>query len=466
MSILLFFAVLFVLILVHEWGHFIVAKKTGMRVDEFGIGFPPKLFGIKRGETEYTFNALPIGGFVRIFGENGEEPFSPVESEANDRRSEAKAEAGEGGTKVILQNMSYQGSEISPVESEANDRRSEAKAEAGEGGTKVILQNMSYQGSEISPVESEANDRRSEAKAEAGEGRAQLAKTTKPDTRSFNSRPKWAQALVLIAGVVMNVLFAWVLFSVTFMVGIPTAVDETVAGPEAQLVVAGTLSDSPAAGIPVGAVVTSLSSAVTDNPQSLLNPTPSTFTGFVSSVASSELLITYEIDGISQETVVVPVQGLIAGNSERYAVGTSLVLVETKQESFFAAILSGGQATISGLQAIIVGLVTLIGQSFTGTADFTQIAGPVGIVGLVGDAAAFGLTALLTFTAIISLNLAVINLLPFPALDGGRLVFVAIETMTGKDIPPQWSGRINLVGFALLLLLMVLVTYNDIINLF
>ena len=69
MTILLFFIVLFVLILVHEWGHFIVAKKTGMRVDEFGIGFPPKLFGIKKGETEYTFNALPIGGFVRIFGE-------------------------------------------------------------------------------------------------------------------------------------------------------------------------------------------------------------------------------------------------------------------------------------------------------------------------------------------------------------------------------------------------------------
>jgi regulator of sigma E protease len=83
----------------------------------------------------------------------------------------------------------------------------------------------------------------------------------------------------------------------------------------------------------------------------------------------------------------------------------------------------------------------------------------------VEDVAAFGITALLTFTAIISLNLAVINLLPVPALDGGRLVFVAIETVTGKDIPAEWAGRINLVGFALLLLLMVLVTYNDILNL-
>ena len=84
---------------------------------------------------------------------------------------------------------------------------------------------------------------------------------------------------------------------------------------------------------------------------------------------------------------------------------------------------------------------------------------------MVGDAAAFGITALLSFTAIISLNLAVINLLPFPALDGGRLVFVAIEAVTGRDIPPEWAGRINLIGFGLLLLLMILVTYNDIINL-
>jgi regulator of sigma E protease len=81
MTILIFFLVLFVLILVHEWGHFIVAKKTGMRVDEFGIGFPPKLFGIKKGETEYTFNALPIGGFVRIFGENAEDA---AQAEAQD----------------------------------------------------------------------------------------------------------------------------------------------------------------------------------------------------------------------------------------------------------------------------------------------------------------------------------------------------------------------------------------------
>jgi regulator of sigma E protease len=100
-----------------------------------------------------------------------------------------------------------------------------------------------------------------------------------------------------------------------------------------------------------------------------------------------------------------------------------------------------------------------------GQADFSNIAGPVGIVGLVGDAAAFGIVSLLTFTAIISLNLAVINLLPFPALDGGRLVFVIIEAVTGKEVPAVWTGWINLFGFVILMLLMVTVTYGDIMRL-
>ena len=358
MSILIFFLVLFVLILVHEWGHFIVAKKTGMRVEEFGIGFPPKLFGIKKGETEYTFNALPIGGFVRIFGENGTE-------------------------------------------------------------------------------------------------------VTDGD-RAFGARPKWAQALVLIAGVVMNVLFAWLLFSVTYMIGVPTAVDEATAGPDAELVIVQTLPDSPASVIPPGAVVTG---AVAGGDMVLPTVTPTSFTEFVTTVAPESIEVTYELSGESTTVTIVPEQGLVADEPERYVVGASLALVEDQSMSFFDAITTGAAATWDGLQAITTGLFTLISQIFTGSADFTQVAGPVGIVGMVEDAAAFGITALLTFTAIISLNLAVINLLPVPALDGGRLVFVAIETVTGKDIPAEWAGRINLVGFALLLLLMVLVTYNDILNL-
>jgi regulator of sigma E protease len=363
MSILIFLLVLFVLILVHEWGHFIVAKKTGMRVDEFGIGFPPKLFGIKKGETEYSFNSLPIGGFVRIWGENGSE---------------------------------------------------EAK---------------------------------------------ELPETER--ARAFDRRPRWAQALVLIAGVTMNVLFAWLLFSVTYIVGTPTAVEESFASESAQLYITNTLPDSPATVLPAGSIVTSISYGE----ERIESPTPSEFSGAVTLVAPQAVEVTYTHKGEIGTAILIPVQGLDESEPDRYAVGAALAMVEVQRQSVGAAIVDGFNATWRGLVAITVGLSTLISQAVVGEADFSQVAGPVGIVGMVGDAASFGFTALLTFTAIISLNLAIINLLPVPALDGGRLVFVAIEAVTRRPIPPQWAGRVNFAGFALLMLLMVAVTYNDILRL-
>lgn len=362
MGIILFFLVLFVLILVHEWGHFIVAKKTGMRVDEFGIGFPPKLFGIKKGETEYTFNALPIGGFVKIWGENYDEA--------------------------------------------------------------------------------------------APENNADNA-------RAFSSRPKWAQALVLVAGVTMNVLFAWFLFTTTYVLGVATPVDEATATEAAELYVTSVMPDSPAAALPIGAVVTRVSyGAVT-----VANPTPTTFTEAIQQAGAVPVTITYAEKNESKSVVITPKQAIIADSPDRYAIGVSLALVEIKQYGLVAAVVEGFRATWQGVVSISVGLWTLLAQTFVGEADFSQVAGPIGIVGMVGDAASYGISALLIFTAIISLNLAVINLLPFPALDGGRLVFVAIEAVTKKRIPPEWAGRVNLVGFALLMLLMIAVTYNDIVRL-
>lgn len=365
MSILIFFIVLFVLVLVHEWGHFITAKKTGMRVDEFGIGFPPKLFGIKKGETEYTFNAMPIGGFVRIFGEN--------------------------------------------------------KEELAEGGVNT------------------------------------------DSDRAFSSRPKWAQAVVLLAGVTMNILLAWLLFAVVLMSGVPSAVTETEASPDAELYVAGTMTGSPAAEVlPLGAVITSVSS---ESRGTLENPTPSSFSTFVTETAPETLTVTYVQGGEVTTTELTAQQGLDESISDRYLVGASLTLVEEVQRGPLEAIADGFTTTLNGLVAITTGLYTLISDALVGQGDFSSVAGPVGIVGLVGDAADSGWTALLSFTAIISLNLAIINLLPFPALDGGRLLFVFIEAITKREIPPRIAGYANAIGFMLLLLLMVLVTYQDIMRL-
>lgn len=362
MAILIFFLVLFALILVHEWGHFIVAKKTGMRVDEFGIGFPPKLFGIKKGETEYTFNLLPIGGFVRIFGEN------------------------------------------------ALDAKE--------------VEDAVQHGENISA--------------------------------SFTSKSKWAQAAVLIAGVTMNIIFAWFLFLVVFMIGVPTAVTEQEATDNAELTVIEVLPQSPAseAGIPVGAVVHGYSS--TQDTETL---TPSGFRE--ASMGDAPLALEYEFEGQMQTVEVSSVSGLTE-NSDQKAIGVALALVETVRKPIHLALYDATIMTVTSLGAITTGIFNLFVDIAQMDADLSQVAGPVGIVGLVGDAADFGLASLMMFTAIISLNLAVINLLPVPALDGGRLVFVAIESITRKPINPVWVNRLNTIGFILLMALMFAVTYSDI----
>jgi regulator of sigma E protease len=357
----IFLGVLFVLILVHEWGHYIAAKRTGMRVDEFGIGFPPKLFGWKRGETEYTLNSMPIGGFVKIYGED------PTQVEDD------------------------------------------------------------------------------------------------PDKdRAFGARPKWAQAIVLIAGVTMNFIFAWVLIFAIQLMGVSAPVEESVATAESKLTVIQVMDEGPAANVlPKQAVIT----GVRSGEDTLATLTPSAFISFVGGTNGVPVSVTYELDGETATVDITPQSGVIASDPERAVLGVGLSLIETQR---YGVVESIGRATTQSFQmtgAIVTGLGSLLRDTVRGTADFTQIAGPIGIVGYVGDAAAFGLTSLMMLTANISLNLVVINLLPIPALDGGRLIFVAIEAIIRRPLNAVWTSRLNLIGFAALLLLMVAVTFNDILNL-
>ena len=361
------FLVLCLLVLVHELGHVLAAKKFGIRVDEFGIGFPPKAFGKKYGETEYTFNWLPIGGFVRIFGEDPDE--------------------------------------------------------------------------------------------ESTEG---------PDReRSFVHKPKWQQAIVLVAGVTFNVLFAWLLFTGGFMVGMPTAVDDENRDQvrDLRLLVTQVIPDSPAeaAGLKTSDQITAITAADGDV---MSEKTAEAVSAFISERGGEELTISIVRDDTPQEINVTPENGVIEDEPERAAAG--FVPTESGIERFapHIAIAKGADMTVTMLWLVTKGIVTFFADAFTLQADFTQVAGPVGIVGLVGDASALGFAYLVTFTAFISLNLAVINMLPFPALDGGRLLFVLIEKIKGSPINPAIANNLNRVGMILLVLLIVAVTYNDIIRLF
>ena len=363
-TILIFLAVLFVLILVHEWGHFIVAKLTKMRVDEFAIGFPPRLFSRKYGETEYSLNALPLGGYVRIYGED--------------------------------------------------------------------------------PTAVDVID---------------------PDRdRAFGSRPKWAQALVLIAGVTMNWIFAWFLLVIIMLVGVPTQIEESSATSNSVVYIESVLEGSPA-----DTVLPPQSKLIrVESGEATLSPIlPSTLSDFVAERAGETIDITYQdVNGVENTVAVIPLTGVIESSPDRAALGVSMSLVETIKKPLGTALIDASVQTYTITKAITVGLFGLISSAIVGEADFSQVSGPVGIVGYVGDAAAVGFTSLLFFTAIISMNLAVINLLPIPALDGGRLVFVAIEAVTRRPIPPVWASRVNLVGFAALMLLMLAATVSDVTKLF
>lgn len=354
MTILLFLLILLVLVLVHELGHFIVAKKSGIRVDEFGIGFPPKLFGFKKGETEYTFNLFPIGGFVRIYGENPDEE-------------------------------------------------------------------------------------------------------SLKDERSMVNKSKLIQGLVLIAGVSFNIIFAWIIFFVIFMIGMPTAVTEENAARVSnnQLLIAGVLKESPAevVGFEVGDSITSLSYLN----EEVINPTVLAVPDFISSHADKEIEITYNRKGEEISTKITPRDGII---------GVELAEVGVIKLGFFSAFYESILFTGKMLAAITVGILSFLGSALLFQADLSQVAGPVGIVSLVGDASSLGLIHLLSFMAIISLDLAIINMLPFPALDGGRLLFVIIEKIKGSPMNPKFVNGLNTVGFGLLILLMIVITYSDVVGLF
>ena len=364
MVIILFIAILAILILVHELGHFLTAKKLGMRVDEFGIGFPPRIFAVKKGETEYSINLIPLGGFVKIFGEDPDD-------------------------------------------------------------------------SSISGPDS---------------------------SRSMVNKPRWAQAIVISAGVISNIIFAWIIISIGLMSGMPMSVDQFNAEnvKDSNIVVLDVLENSPAmsAGLKVGDKILSLGSD--DN--ILQNFTVGEMQSFIANHGEKEINISYKRGKTEPVSInLIPTAGII---SEKPAIGITMDTIGIVKFSPPVAIWEGLKLTLGLIATILTGFVGLISSMIEGTGGLSQITGPVGIVGLVGNAAEFGFIYLLSFTAFISINLAVLNSIPFPALDGGRLLFILIESVTRKNIKPVITNSLNLIGFILLIILMGVVTFNDILKLF
>jgi regulator of sigma E protease len=340
-------------VFVHELGHFVMAKRAGMKVEEFGFGFPPRMFGVRRGETIYSVNWIPIGGFVKIMGEDGNNPDNP---------------------------------------------------------------------------------------------------------ESFGSKGFWARFAVLIAGVTMNVIFAWLVISLTLGLGLPTVITDTQNLSEsakvsnASIVFSGIQDGSPAeaAGLRVADKIIAINGEPVETVEEVQKLTQDNLG------KETKLSVTRGKDNF--EKVLTPRANPPEGQGP---LGVSLDVLAEVSYPWWQVLFRGATATWELLAGTVTAFITVLGQWISGESVSDQLSGPVGIAVLTRDVTQLGFIYLLQFTALLSINLAVVNAFPFPALDGGRIVFLIIEKIRRKKLPETAEGLVNTLGFALLILLMVFVTVRD-----
>lgn len=384
-TILIFVAVLSLLVFFHEFGHFFAARKLGIKVEEFGIGFPPRLFGfyktaskkwrIKFGRKKikdnidviYSVNAIPIGGFVKIKGQDGQDA---------------------------------------------------------------------------------------------------------QDSDSFAAQKIWKRAVVLSAGVFMNIVLAWILISIGLMFGSYQTVtgentlSKNLKTSEERVRVFEVSENSPAseAGLMRTDAILKIDGKVVNSEEDVQN--------FINE-SEDEAIVSIERFEEGQESSMnsgnfkeLTIRPGFNEDLGRKTVGISISSTAFVQYPWYLAFIEGAKATIQFLWLIIYTFFDLLRGLIVGQPMDVEIAGPVGIANLTGQMARMGFIYLIQFAALLSLNLAVINFLPFPALDGGRLLFLLVEKIKGSPVKEKVEAVFHNVGFLLLMLLIVWVTFKDVISLF
>jgi len=334
MSIVWTLLILGVLIFVHELGHFAVAKANDVRIEEFSMGMGPKLLSKKTKETQYALRLFPIGGFVKMAGEDGEE---------------------------------------------------------------------------------------------------------KEDPRSFSSKSVLRRIAILVSGPFMNFVLALVFFVIAFMaLGVPSN----------EPVIGRVLEGYPAitAGLEDGDRILAMNGKTMDTWEEAITVIrENTGEPITMKIQRNQEILTVDITPVAEAGVEYPMLGIEQS---------------IEKANLFSSVKLGLYNTYSFTKQIIMAFVYM----FTGQMK-VEVAGPVGMTSIVGDVAQNGLMNLLVLTGILSINLGIINLLPLPALDGGRVVFAAIEGIRGKALDPAKEGMVHFIGLMALFALMILVTYQDIIKL-
>lgn len=412
-TIVAFILIFGALVFFHELGHLIFAKRAGILCREFAIGFGPKVFYFKRNETVYTIRLLPIGGFVRMAGEDPEmidvKPGHHIGLLFN-RSNEVE--------KIIL-NHKDQYPDAKIIEVEEADLEHGMYITGYEQGEDEKLKRFNVSRTSYYVVDKEE---------------IQIA----PYDRQFASKTLGQRTLAIVAGPFMNFLLAFVvLFSLGFIQGAP--VNDPILG---ELTEDGAAKES---GLQKGDVVQSIAGQPVDEWKDVVK--------IVRENPETELPIVVERQGETIKLTVTP-EARKVGEETIGLIG----VYSPVEKTFWASLKFGVVETIQWTKEIIVSL----GKLITGQFSIDMLSGPVGIYDMTDKIAQTGITNLLNWTALLSINLGIMNLLPIPALDGGRLMFFAIEAIRGKPVDRQKEGIVHFIGFALLMLLMLVVTWNDI----
>lgn len=353
LTIIVFVLILGLLVFVHELGHFVAARKNGVKVEEFGFGFPPRIFGIKKGETIYSINWIPLGGFVKIKGEDGE---------------------------------------------------------------------------------------------------------NKEDEDSFSHKKIWRRAVILAAGVFMNFVLAAVLLSIGFMVGLPQVINGEngyAKVRDARVQVVQILEGTPAAGadVLVGDTILEIDGRKVEDVEEMQNYLAGKIDAPVKFLLERE---SQKIDKEMSPTFLI--------ETGRGGIGVGLLKTGIVSYPWYLSLWKGAESAVLFTGEVAVAFYELIKNLIVTQKVSVDLSGPVGIAVLTGQVARMGIIYLLQFTALLSVNLAVINFLPFPALDGGRLLFLLIEKIRRKPVSQKIENLVHNIGFGLLMLLVLLVTYRDVIK--
>lgn len=357
----------------HELGHYLIAIRNGIKAEEFGFGFPPRIVGavknektkkyeiiwgnreVKSKNTIFSLNWIPLGGFVNIKGENG----SAVK-----------------------------------------------------------------------------------------------------EKDSFVSKSAWIRIKVLAAGVTMNFILAWFLLAIVFAQGAPESIEDTQKVKDAKVQISQVMDATPAKemGLSIGDQVLKIC-ALGQECQSISKVEE--LKNYINKNKGQEIVLT-----IVRGTDTLELKGIPRTEfpDNQGALGVGLARTALIQYPWYESIGRGLKAVVDITVLIVVTLFSLLAQLLSGTKPAMDVAGPIGIAIMTKQVSALGFTYVLQFAAMLSINLAIINILPFPALDGGRIFFILVEKLKGSPVNQKFENMANSVGMLLLLLLMVVVTFHDFIQ--